>query len=114
MKRVLITGASGMLGATLVHEWANELEIYATDKSDFVRSPSSRFCAFDLARPNYDELVEWASPDIILHCAAIANIDYCEDHPEEAMLVNAYSVEKFLLSAPNARMIFVSSDAVFS
>jgi dTDP-4-dehydrorhamnose reductase len=26
-------------------------------------------------------------PDFILHCAAIVNADYCEDHPEEAYLV---------------------------
>lgn len=114
MRRVLVTGASGMLGATLVKEWRDEFEIYATDRRNFVGSLSSRFRAFDLSRPDYDELFDWARPEIVIHCAAITNVDYCQDHPEEAMTVNGYSVEKVLHCAPDVRMIFISSDAVFS
>jgi len=43
--------------------------------------------AFDLVSESYDALMNWAKPDAIIHCAAITNVDYCEDNPEQAMAV---------------------------
>ena len=64
-------------------------------------------------RKSYEELMKWARPEVIVHCAAITNVDYCEVHAEQATMVNAESVKKFLQSDYNARLIFISSDAVF-
>jgi dTDP-4-dehydrorhamnose reductase len=112
-KKILITGASGMLGATLVDRWQNSFDVFATDKSNFAEKPAKIFMAFDLMSETYDALMNWARPDVIIHCAAITNVDYCEDNPEQAMEVNAESVNKFLKYGLDAKLIFISSDAVF-
>ena len=111
--RILVTGASGMLGATLVEKWQDNYGVFATDKENFTENPAINFMEFDLLSKSYDELIDWASPDVIVHCAAITNVDHCEEHPERAMAVNADSVKKFSQSDPNAKLIFISSDAVF-
>ena len=111
--RILITGASGMLGGTFVKKWCNRFEVFATDKENFANSPAKYFMAFDLVSESYYALMDWAKPDVIIHCAAITNVDYCEDDPEQAMAVNAESVNKFLKYGSDARLIFISSDAVF-
>ena len=111
--RILITGASGMLGATFVKKCCNRFEVFATDKENFANSPAKYFMAFDLMSESYDALMNWAKPDVIIHCAAITNVDYCEDNPEQAMAVNAESVNQFLKYGSDARLIFISSDAVF-
>ncbi len=111
--RILITGASGMLGATLVKNWQDKFEVFATDKENFEHSSAKNFMAFDLLGESYDALMNWAKSDIIIHCAAITNVDYCEENPEQAMAVNADSVNKFLKYGSDARLIFISSDSVF-
>ena len=111
--RILITGTSGMLGATIVKKWCDRFEVFATGKNNFTNNPAKNFMAFDLLSDSYDILLNWAKPDVIIHCAAITNVDYCEDNTEQAMAVNAESVNKFLKYGSDARMIFISSDAVF-
>ena len=111
--RILITGASGMLGATFIEKWRDKFEIFATDKESFTNSPAKNFMGFDMLNDSYDVLINWAKPDVIIHCAAITNVDYCEDNTEQAMAVNAESVNKSLKYGSNARLIFISSDAVF-
>ena len=41
--RILITGASGMLGATLVKNWQDKFEVFATDKENFEHSSAENF-----------------------------------------------------------------------
>lgn len=109
--RVLVTGAAGMLGATLVDQWQNKYDVFATDKEEFLDNPASRFIPFDLSSKSYGGLIDWAQPDVIIHCSAITNVDYCEKHPELTMAVNGKSVYTFLQSG--ARVVFISSDAVY-
>lgn len=113
MKRILITGASGMLGATLVKLWSTKYNIFATGHSDFHGNPAKNYKVFNLKSKNYAELINWAHPETIVHCAAITNVDYCEENPEETIIINGESVKKLMDSAPNAKLIFISTDAVF-
>jgi dTDP-4-dehydrorhamnose reductase len=111
--RILVTGASGMLGATLVSKWQDEFDVWATGRHNFTGNPARKFMTFDLLNESYDPLLVWAEPTVIVHCAAMTNVDYCEEHPEQAMAVNAESVAKLLKCDPGARLIFISTDAVF-
>jgi len=113
MKRVLVTGASGMLGGAIVSEWADKYDIYATGNSELIGKHKAKYMVFDLLNETYEKLISWSDPEVIIHCAAITNGDYCEDHPEEAYKVNGESVEKLLKYAPIAKLIYISTDAVF-
>jgi dTDP-4-dehydrorhamnose reductase len=112
--RILITGASGMLGASLVEKWQKKFDVYATDKTNFENNSAKKFITFDLLSESYKVLINWSEPDVIVHCAAITNVDYCEEKPKLAMEVNALSVNKFCQSNENVRLIYISSDAVFA
>jgi len=113
-KKILITGASGMLGAYLALLWSTskKYDIFATGKSFFSPNSSYAFKQFDLQEKTYRQLSHWTNPDIIIHCAALTNMDYCEKNKKEAMLINGESVRKLNDVFPNAKLIFLSTDAV--
>jgi dTDP-4-dehydrorhamnose reductase len=54
-------------------------------------------------------------PAAVIHCAALTNVDYCEDSPEEALAVNATATAVLARAAARcgARFLYVSTDAVF-
>ena len=73
MKKILITGASGMLGASLVSLWRNKYNLYATGRSNFDFNPAKKYLVFDFLARDFKKLTEFCNPDIIIHCAAITN-----------------------------------------
>jgi len=113
MKNILVTGASGMLGATLVDELKNDFEVFACGNSNF-KYQFSQYMRFDLKSDSYSELINWCDPDIIIHCAAITNANYCKENPKEAFEVNGFSLHKFLsFTKRSVKIIYISTDAVF-
>ena len=109
--RILVTGAAGMLGSTIVERWRDKYDVFATARTPF-EARGWQFRAFDLTEPDHASLTDWAQPDVIVHCAAWTALDACEGDPERTLEINGRSVERLLRAAPNARMLFVSSDAV--
>lgn len=105
MKRLIILGAGGRLGAALARSFAKEHEVVGFNHSQL-----------DLGSP---ELIERAlgqhSFDALINCAALTNVDYCETHPDEAMQINAHAVGQLasLCAKKQARFIHIGTDYVF-
>ena len=76
--RVLVTGASGLLGSAMVKIFQNKFNVYATSKSDCLGHKPKNFMKFNLYETSYFELLNWAKPDIIVHNVAITDLDFCE------------------------------------
>ena len=76
MKNILITGASGMLGATLAN-YFRDFNIFGTADSEYKKA-NFNYKKFNLLSENYNDLIDWSKPDIIIHCAAITNGNLCE------------------------------------
>ena len=78
-KRIIITGAKGMLGQAfqdVLERHAPMATVLALGKSDLdIRSSDQVLSIADFR------------PDFIFHCAAIVNADYCEENPDEAHAV---------------------------
>lgn len=113
MTNMLITGASGMLGATLVNFFLKDYNVFGTGATDF-ENTDFNYMKFDLASDSYEDLITWSKPNIIIHCGALTNGNYCEENPTKAFNVNGVSVQKFLKATiSNVKIIYISTDAVF-
>jgi len=115
--RWLITGANGFLGANACRVLSSSHEVIG-----LVREPDSApWCS----RVVVADLLDSAStrgaltstkPDVIVHCAALADHRACEDDEELAMRINAQASGELAGAAADvgARFVYVSTDAVFS
>jgi dTDP-4-dehydrorhamnose reductase len=115
--RVVVTGASGMLGSNLVLDLARQgHEVIAL----YGRHP----IAFDGIRSDACSLTDYAAtecqlgairPSWIIHCAAATNVDWCETHPREAMRINGQVSWELASIARRigSGLVFISTDAVF-
>ncbi len=105
MARVLVTGASGLLGAAIVREFRGSAELVARDHAALdVGDDDAVAAAFDELRP-----------DLVINCAAYNNVDKAEDQPMEALRVNAFAVLALARAAArhNSSLVHYSSDFVF-
>ena len=87
--KLLITGASGLLGISLALEAMREHEVVGMDRGKLKSAPFQILRADLLHANELDSVIDSAQPDWIVNCAAMANLDVCEQYPEEARIVNA-------------------------
>jgi dTDP-4-dehydrorhamnose reductase len=107
--RILVTGATGVLGPYLVECLGREHEVVAAARS-------GAGVAFDLADP--EETLSRAAdvaPEAIVHAGAMTDVDKCELDPDAAYRVNAMGTWALALAARkcSALMMYVSTDYVF-
>ncbi len=113
--RVLITGASGLLGVNLALEAAKSHMVTGQINSLFLKGAPFEQLSGDLLATNaVEDLIEKARPDWVIHCAALADIDACEKDPELAQRLNAELPGEFArVCKDRARLVYISTDAVF-
>jgi dTDP-4-dehydrorhamnose reductase len=111
--RVLVLGATGMLGTDLLDEWNHTASSGAESHDDLIPAGSADADLRDSAQ--IEQLVQKVRPDWVIVCAAYADVDGCEKNRELAFAVNATGVENAARSAEKigARVFLVSTDYVF-
>ena len=113
--RLLITGASGLLGLNLALEAIKDHKIIGVDRNQLTGLPFELIHANLLERGAVDRVLDTAQPDWLIHCAALANLEACEADPKLAYRLNA-SLPGDLAAACKLRavkMVNISTDAVF-
>ncbi len=117
MARVLVTGASGLLGANVVLQAAARHQVLAVYHRHAIRANGWQAVRADLSRPGEAaRLLEDWKPHWVIHCAAEADVDRCEREPERAMALNC-DMARWVAEAcrrAGARLAHISTDAVFS
>lgn len=113
--RVLVTGASGLLGINLAVETAKQYEVIGVINTQTLsRTPFQLLTAELLAKDAFAEILDKVQPDWVIHCAALANLDECEDDPAFAELMNAILPGEIARVCYNkTRLLHISTDAVF-
>src|ERR1700747_768494 len=102
--RILVLGATGMLGTDLLNEWQSDEWTPADSEAADLRDASQ-----------VEKLVLSVRPDWIILSAVYTDVDGCEQNPELAFAVNQMGVENVAKAAQliAARIFFVSTDYVF-
>jgi len=119
--KILITGANGLLGQKLVNLLSYErgVELVATSKGKNVNIldlPTYHFCPLDISREEeVKQVIREEKPDVIIHTAAMTNVDQCEEDKEKCWSVNVVSVTDLLTAAKKQGCFFIhlSTDFVF-
>lgn len=113
--RLLITGATGLLGLNLALDASGTHEVTGVARQTLSAAPFRMVSADLLEREAVQRLVEDSKPDAVIHCAAAADIDWCERNPELARQINAEIPERMARACRrhNVRLIHISTDAVF-
>jgi dTDP-4-dehydrorhamnose reductase len=113
--RLLITGASGLLGLNLALDAGRAHDIVAVDRSTLTSVPFKVIKADLLAPRAVQQVLNESKPDVVIHCAALANIDECESDPALARRMNAELPAQLAdaCARRKVRLVHISTDAVF-
>ncbi len=114
--RILVTGASGLLGLNFALQYNGLHEIIGLFNDNLLAHAPFEVCQVDLTQIGVAEkVVLQYRPDCIIHCAALANVDACESEPELAQRINAEVPGELAAAARKAgiKLVHISTDAVF-
>lgn len=121
--RILITGASGLLGVNLAIELARKHLVFGTVFQHDLDPTAVPFQVIqcDLLQPGeIERVLEISQPDWVIHCAALADVDACEIHPDRAAQLNtelprqlASYVARGGARQQSIQLVHISTDAVF-
>lgn len=111
--KILITGASGMLGTDLTAELKPHFQVSG---AGLLTSAQPDYFQTDLSlRSNVAALFAQKKPDLIFHTAAMTDVDGCESRRKEALTANLEMTRHLVdeANARQARLIFFSTDYIF-
>jgi len=113
--KLLITGASGLLGINLALEAMREHEVIGVDRGRLKSTPFQVFKVDPLHRNAIDSVLGSTQPDWLVNCAALASLEECEAYPERARLLNTDMPGELakMCARRRIRFVHISTDAVF-
>ncbi|MBI1390217.1 MAG: sugar nucleotide-binding protein [bacterium] len=115
-KRILITGGSGFLGSILAEYFREEHAVAATFSNRKIALYGVKMLHMNFTRPaSVEACLDLFEPDVIIHCAAIANPAICQKDPDLAFEVNEKGTGLLIDHMPNpsVRLFYISTDLVF-
>jgi len=113
--KILITGVSGLLGINLAQEVMSAHEVVGVQRGRLVNAPYNLMKADLTDLAEVDFILKAAKPDWVINCAALADLEACEENPQLARVLNT-DLPKQLAKSCKIReipLIHISTDAVF-
>ena len=106
MKRVLLTGAGGFVGARILDMWRGKFALCAFPSDTLRTADENAVLRFILKE----------HPDVIVHTAALSNTQYCQQEPEDSFRANVLLPEWVAKGAEEvgAKLLSCSSDQVYA
>lgn len=115
MKKVLFTGATGLLGKYFLNSPQKGFELIGTYNKNTSLKKKNLYALDVSNRSETLTLINKIKPSYVIHAAALGNVDYCETHKGEAKKVNETGTKNVSEAANEngAVIIFTSSNAIF-
>jgi dTDP-4-dehydrorhamnose reductase len=103
--RIAVVGARGQISAAVIHECQADHELIAFSRAELDVTDDGAVAA----------AMEAARPDAIVNGAAFTDVDGAEDHPIDALNINAFGVRALARAAAmlGATLVHYSTDFVF-
>jgi dTDP-4-dehydrorhamnose reductase len=116
-KKILITGAGGMLGTSLCQMLSpSHYVVGLLHEREVDVLPDTEFATADITQPDeIGKVVQDVAPDIIIHAAAYTDVDGCDLNPEVAFTVNSEGTKNVALACRECagELVYISTDYVF-
>ncbi len=118
--KILITGSNGLLGQKLVKlilDKGDELIATARGKNRLpIPEEKYTYRSMDITnREEVNEVIGEVKPDVVIHTAAMTNVDQCETEREACWKLNVDAVEYIIEACEkaNAFLVHLSTDFIF-
>lgn len=116
MSRLLITGGTGFVGSNLASHLKFRNHVSIASRRPPKEESQIIWNALDVTdAKNTLQTFQQIRPDIIIHCAGIKDVRFCEQHPGAAHALNATGTQNVAAASKSigAKLIYVSTDLVF-
>lgn len=113
--RILVTGASGLLGLNLCLASRSSHQIIGVDRNKLAGVPFELINLDLLEAGCVETLLSKVKPQAVIHCAALADMEACEKDPFASRKLNA-ELPGLLAAAcreQGVHMLHISTDGVF-
>jgi len=113
MEKLIVTGASGLLGSKIVELASEDYEVTPLYNTKQLHHNSLKLDITDQKRVL--NLFNELKPKIVIHTASETNVDKCETEKEHAWKINVEGTRNIALacSKANAKIVYISTDYVF-
>lgn len=119
MQKIFLTGGMSLLGKAIATQIPLGWRIILAEhknKNVFPLQKNVTTVSLDITDPNQvSTLISQHKPQIIIHAAALSNVDYCQTHPKQTLLVNVSGTQNVVNVCEKLRipLFFISTNAVF-
>jgi dTDP-4-dehydrorhamnose reductase len=109
---MLVTGVSSSPGYKIALKLSESYDVIGIYNEHPVTKINS--IKYDLTK-DPEKIVEAYKPEVLVHTAAIGNVDLCEENRDFCYNINVITSRRLLLKAKqmNAKIIYISTDYVF-
>ena len=117
--KILVTGATGLLGQKLTSLLIQKQDIHTiatARKAVNYKLKNAEFRILDVTdQKETEKVIQEVKPDVIIHTAAMTQVDQCETDREACWKANVTGVENLVNACEkiNAFMVHVSTDFIF-
>ena len=120
MIKILVTGSNGLLGQKLTEVILADagLQLVATGKGHdrFPQNGKYDYAELDVSDSSQvDQVLRLYRPDVLIHAAAMTNVDECENRKDECWVANVDSVKNLVSACEqlNIHLVHLSTDFIF-